>query len=83
MSLKPFWFNNPQLNHIEVLHMLKGVGDPLAYLVRCMGFMLKKKLKVLKPYPKMLDKETYGNIDVKIELLVEEIKVVYRKCEGG
>jgi hypothetical protein len=41
-----------------------------------MGFVLKEKLKGLKAKIKEWNKEVYGGLDTKIQLLVEEIKEI-------
>lgn len=41
-----------------------------------MGFKLKEKLKRLKSTLKQWNKETYGDVDFKIKLLVDSIKAL-------
>lgn len=47
-----------------------------------MGYILKKKLKMIKENLKKWNKEIYGNTDVMIRLLVEEIKAVNIRDES-
>lgn len=52
-------------------------------LSRFMGYILKEKLKVLKGALKRWNNEVYGDVDVKIQVLVEEISTVDLKSERG
>ena len=79
---RPFRFNNFWLKN----RAFKGVVEEKWRGLNVhgwMGFVLKEKLKGLKYRIKEWNKEEYGGMEEKIELLIEEIKGLDEKGEVG
>ncbi|WJX12703.1 hypothetical protein P8452_03171 [Trifolium repens] len=78
---KPFRFNNYWLDHKNFMKVVEECWHSLAFS-GWMAFILKEKLKALKFKLKEWNKLEFGNVEVRIKKLVEDICVMNLKGES-
>jgi len=79
---RPFWFNNYWLENREFKGVVEEAwrgGDSVGW----MSFVLKEKLKCLKRKLKDWHKGIYGDMENKVDMLVEEIRDCDVRGEAG
>jgi len=79
---KPFRFNNFWLEHREFVQAVRTSWE-CQMPPRWMAYNLKEKLKYLKRDLKVWSRETFGNLDHRIHLLVEFLQDMDLKAELG
>jgi hypothetical protein len=77
---KPFRFCNHWLNHTGFENVVKEAWTSQVFF-GWMGFVLKEKHKSLKGVIKQWHKAEFGNVDARIQLLIDEIKAADMKAE--
>lgn len=79
---KPFRFNNHCIDHRDFNDLVRRTWND-SHLTGWMGFRLKEKLKRLKTTLKQWNKDTYGDVDLKIHGSGASIKSLDLKGEDG
>jgi exonuclease III len=77
---KPFRFNNFWLNNKAFPKVVEEAWNSFQ-VSGSKGYVLKEKLKLLKGTIRQWNKDVYGKVDHKIEMITEEIETLELKCE--
>jgi exonuclease III len=78
---KPFRFNNFWLDNKAFPKVVEDAWNSFQ-VSGWKGHVIKEKLKLLKGVIRTWNKEVYGNVDHKIEMVMEDIEVLELKCEN-
>lgn len=77
---KPFRFSNHWFDHKGFKDLVNQAWNDLP-TGGWMSFRLKEKVKSLKVILKKWNKDTYGDVDTKLQVLVEKIKILNLRSE--